>query len=111
MDYAELRERRSQQDVAQEKFDFETEKKEFPLLHSGFTEPLTNRPEKNAFMFTIYFQRGQYVVWLQDRQNETKAFINVGTLIQAFAVVEQALLDDTVDWVIDRNSRERYGNR
>lgn len=105
MSYAERRKRSEDNDQSHYRHDFGWEEQQLPVLHSGFTEPVSKHPEKSRLFVSLFFANGSYRARIQDRETDEKAFLDVGTLREFLDKVESALANDALDWTPDRQSR------
>jgi hypothetical protein len=105
MSYADKRKQRIEENANVSRHDFDWEEKQVPLLHSGFLEPCERNAEKSTLQVTFWFQGGSYRCRIQDRSSDEKAFLDVGTLCDAFANLETALRENLLDWSPDKFSR------
>ena len=99
MSVQDARSRRKSQEVNLDRFSFKEEKEALPNLHSGFTEECSKHTGKSAFFLSIWFNNGQYKACLLDRESEEKAFYNIGELFNILAITEEALRNDTLEWI------------
>ena len=99
MNVQDRRRDRQSQDSNLDKYEFNQERETIPNLHSGFIEECTKQPGKSAFFLSIWFSQGQYKGCLLDRQSEEKAFVNIGELFEVLAVLENALENDSLEWI------------
>lgn len=107
MSYSQLRESRQKDDANCDRFDFSWELESIPLLHSGMTETCRNNPAKSVLGLSIFFANGSYRVRIEDRQEDEKAFLELGNLREAWITIEAAIQENRLDWTPD--SRRRNG--
>ena len=105
MDYAEYRAERASQETNADRHDFSWEQEHIPLLHSGFLQSLPGDVTKSCLRLTFFYSKGSYHCLLMDKETREKAFLNVETLGEGLAAVEEALRNSTLDWVQDEYDR------
>lgn len=102
MDYAEYRKLAAARAVNEDKHDFSWELEHIPTVHSGFLQSLNGDDSKSVLRLTYYYSKGSYHCLLLDRSAREKAFINVGTLGEGLAIVEEAMKNNTLEWMTDK---------
>ena len=113
MDYAEYRKLAAAKEATTDRHDFSWEQEHIPLLHSGFLQCLGGDHSKSVLRLTFYYSNGSYHGLLMDRQAREKAFIDVGTLCEGLAAVEEGMKMNTLDWRQDNwdQNGKRYADR
>ena len=99
MSVQESRKNRKEHGANNDRFQFQVERKEIPNLHSGFIEESTHHPGKSAFFLSVWFSNGQYKCCLMDRQSNEKCFMDIGEITTLLTTLEDALVQDTLDWM------------
>lgn len=105
MGFLEQRQKAKEETTNGYRFDFSWEKQHVPLLHDGFLESVEGSEGKSVLSIQLFFSNGRYRARIQDRQNREQAFCDVGTLAEAFEVLERGLREDQLDWMPYQESR------
>ena len=90
-------------------WDFHLETEGIPLLHEGMFEPSTTQEGKSLLQMHIYTKNGEYMVRLENRDDQEQAFFRLGNLFDGLKRLEAALLDNEVEWnpIPNRNGSYR----
>lgn len=98
MSYVERRKKQVEASVNGDRWDFERETTDLPLLHSGLVERTTKDSNKGVLALHFYFANGSYRCRIQDRENSEQAFLDLGQLVGSFEKINEALGGDLLDW-------------